>query len=472
MGHCAFANIPLRLSRVINNRLSPINRFSLVVNSSPLPDKLQILHRIPEDVAAVMQRIHDSGFDVWLVGGAVRDLLRGEEPKDWDLATSAQPGQIVRLFRTVVPIGIQHGTVMIRSPKRGIETTSFTPGGMEGILSDLGRRDFSVNAMAISFPEAKLLDPHHGAADLKSMILRGVGDPGQRFREDPLRTLRAGRFISAYGFIAEAKTLEALKAESHGLSRVAPERIREELLKLISGEHVVDSLLLMDLSGVLHEILPELFPETAHEDTSADVRASRTHRIARLMHSVPRRAPMRMAALFVGAALFSNRSRLACPEESSACMELAAAEILSRLRVPNDFSREVLFLLKHRVPEGTHGWSDARVRAFISHIGVSCLQNVLDLARAERMALPDREHPEAIDLLQRRMAAQIRENHPFAIGDLPVNGRDVMETLGIGPGPRVGSILEELLERVHHDPGMNDRNILIDFLSKKVHKEL
>jgi hypothetical protein len=139
--------------------------------------------------------------------------------------------------------------------------------------------------------------------------------------------------------------------------------------------------------------------------------------------------------------------------------------------VPNDFSQEVLFLLTHRVPEGTHAWSDAEVRVFISHVGVDRLRNVLNLARAQRMACPGTEGPETIDQLQGRIALQLQGNHPFTLSDLPVNGRDVMETLGIGPGPRVGGVLEDLLKRVHQNPRMNDRNILMDFLREKVHKE-
>jgi tRNA nucleotidyltransferase/poly(A) polymerase len=349
---------------------------------------------------------------------------------------------------------------------------------MEGILADLNRRDFTVNAMGISFPEGKLLDPHNGAEDLDRRVLRGVGDARQRFREDPLRTLRAGRFISTYGFTLEPQTLEALKDEFHGLNRVAPERIREELLKLVMGEHVVKAYMLMASSGVFHEIVPEFYPEPAHrEGQSQDLSVEGYEIVARMILSTPKRASVRMAAFLAGASLFFNdiMDPLLPAEKApvnSATLEARASGVLKRLKASNEFFQEVLFLLSNRVPKEIKEWSDAQVRVFISRIGIKRLQDVMDLACAERKAGQDPHGLKKVEKLQERIRVELQGNHPFTLHDLPVNGRDVMETLAIGPGPQVGKVLEGLLNHVHQNPSMNDRNILMEFLKKKAHKEV
>ncbi|HTY21721.1 MAG TPA: hypothetical protein VMC85_01225, partial [Desulfomonilaceae bacterium] len=147
---------------------------------------------IPGDVRQILLHFVEKGFDVWLVGGALRDLLRGWIPKDWDLVTNATPPQVMTLFSRVIPIGVRHGTVQIHSGQRTIEATSCPAAGPEGILADLKRRDFTVNALALSYPEGQLIDPFGGQNDLLSLTLRAVGDARARFYEDPLRTLRAG----------------------------------------------------------------------------------------------------------------------------------------------------------------------------------------------------------------------------------------------------------------------------------------
>jgi hypothetical protein len=240
------------------------------------------------------------------------------------------------------------------------------------------------------------------------------------------------------------------------------------------GKYVVKAFMLIASSGVLHEIVPEFFPEPANDEgPSRDLYLKRSHRAAMMMHSAPERAPVRLAALFTGATSPLEDIDPDCPSTkawtNSTTLEKASG-VLKRLKVSNEFFNEVLFLLSHRVPERSHEWSDAQVRVFISQIGIGRLRDVLDLALAERKAGQDLHGLKEVELLQHRIEIQLQGKHPFTLNDLPVNGRDVMEALAIVPGPQVGSILEDLLDQVHQDPSMNDRNILMDFLRKKVHK--
>lgn len=168
---------------------------------------------VPADVLNAMERIHEAGYGVWIVGGALRSLFLGQEPKDWDLATDAKPELITTIFPRVAPIGIRHGTVQVLTSERAIEVTTVPERGEAGILADLGRRDFTVNAMAWAFPQGDLLDPYGGRQDLKGRMLREVGGGGDRFREDPLRTLRAGRFMSTHRFQIEPETFQSLRRE-------------------------------------------------------------------------------------------------------------------------------------------------------------------------------------------------------------------------------------------------------------------
>ena len=418
------------------------------------------IRRIPSDVREVMDRIARSGYDVWLVGGAVRDLISGGSPKDWDLATSAQPDAVTGLFPVVVPVGIRHGTVLIHTGTHGIETTSYDPD--KGITADLARRDFTMNAMAVSYPEGRLLDPHGGAEDLRAKLLRAVGDARSRFSEDPLRTLRAGRFVAVFGFEIDPDTRDAIRMEARGLSGVAVERIREELFKTLMGDEVLRAFELMHTAGVLKEILPEL------------VKPGDLTR-ARAAHHAPKRLSVRLGALLLGAMPPRNVEADADRREVFGLPRTHVSVprgILERLLVPAKLTEEVLFLLHHPVPSETDRWSDADVRRFIAWVGADRLNDVLDLAHAERSApLSASREGEALNRLDRRIREQLTGNHPFSLRDLPVGGRDVMEVLGCGPGPAIGRILEELRQAALDDPTLNDRKILMDFLREKVHKK-
>ncbi|MFP5212112.1 MAG: CCA tRNA nucleotidyltransferase, partial [Acidobacteriota bacterium] len=297
---------------------------------------------IPGDVREVMERLVRSGFGVWLVGGAVRDYLRGEAPKDWDLATDATPDEVTFIFKRVVPVGLRHGTIQVHTKERDIEVTSCPAKGREGIFRDLARRDFTVNAMALSYPEGELLDLFQGREDLDRRVLRGVADPGARFREDPLRTIRAFRFVSSYGFEVDPDTLSAAGEEAKGLEGVARERIREEMLRLIGGENVVSAMELMRESGVLPVVLPELVDGIGVRQEDHYRLDVFEHTIHAVQISAPRTL-VRMAALFhcIGKPVAEREGGTATMES----MRTAEA-VLQRWLAPPRRIRDVVLLLE------------------------------------------------------------------------------------------------------------------------------
>ncbi len=427
----------------------------------------------PDDLHPILLRFVEKGFSVWLVGGALRDHLWGWMPKDWDLVTDASPHQVMALFPRVIPIGVRHGTVQIHSDQRTIEATSCPASGPEGILTDLGRRDFTINALALSYPEGRLIDPFGGQKDLLSLTLRTVGEAPARFHEDPLRTLRAGRFISVYGFRLEPPTFTALENAAAGLQRVAWERIREELFKMLLGEYFTDAFESMMRGRVIEQFLPEL------------VEANRTNGLRRvaekpLEHSVltvqcaPSRLRVRLAALLHNISetrgpqpvqeVLSDQTRF----RQSASI---AGKIMRRLRTSRTQAQEVVFLVENQILDLSELWTDADVRRFLARVGTVFLDDILDLAYADRLAREDRsETLKAFQVLQFRITQELRRRPPLRIQDLALNGQDTMELLRLEPGPAVGELLRRLHEVVLEDPTLNRRKFLMNFVRKEYNK--
>ncbi len=428
---------------------------------------------IPEDVQAVLNRFIENGFDVWIVGGVLRDLLYGWTPKDWDLVTSATPVQVMELFPRVIPVGLRHGTVQVHTGQTNIETTSCPAPGLEGILIDLKRRDFTVNALAYSYPEGELLDPAGGQRDLHLGVLRAVEDPFLRFNEDPLRTLRAGRFMSVYGFDIEEQTFIALRGASPGLQRVAIERIREEFFKMLLGEHFSEAFGAMLRGGVIREILPELSGRGSSEGANSGCREEVLDHSVRAVFNSPFRLRVRLAALFHDVDRLNRcEPGLEPPREQTRFSKsaLTAGAIMQRFRASRILEREVAFLLENQVPDAIEGWSDSEVRRFIARVGGDMVQDVLDLAHADRMAGKECSGSmKALEKFRCRISEELNGKPPIGIQDLAIDGQDVMRILNLRPGPAVGQALRRLHRRVLEDPNENQPKNLMDFLVKEYH---
>ena len=262
---------------------------------------------VPVDVLRVMKTIHNAGFGVWVVGGALRDLLLGIEPKDWDLATSASTGKIISIFPRVIPVGIRHGTVQVHTRTRDIEVTSFEPSGEAGILKDLRRRDFTINSLALSYPDGVLIDPNGGREDLKAGLVRAVENPGARFSEDPLRIVRAARMCAVYGFKTDAATFEAMRQRVGGLENVSGERVRDEILKILLAGNTSAGFEILKNIGALDKLLPGLAARDRAEIRKSTGENIYEHTLCCILNC-PKRVRIRLAALFHIVALRGRRS--------------------------------------------------------------------------------------------------------------------------------------------------------------------
>lgn len=428
------------------------------------------LDQMPQDVRQLMAKLHHAGYGVWLVGGAIRDMLLGQPPHDWDLATDAPVEHVAGLFEHVVPVGLQHGTVQILTGRRAVEVTVCPQRGLEGLLLDLARRDFTINALALSYPAGEVWDPHGGKKDLAARRLRAVGSARDRFLADPLRILRLPRLISQYGFRVHRDTLRAAGPEAHRLQEVAAERIRDELLKLVTGAHVLDGFTILKRTGGLQQVLPELL-EGMRKKQNHFHRYDIYHHILHAVAASPERERVRLAALFHDIAKPRTRFkkdgiyRFYGHDVLGAEM---AGQILQRWRLPKKTMAEVQTLIRNHMLIETDRWKDAAVRRLIARTGIDLIPDLLDLARADRST-----HTEAdlllpeLDRLEARIQDQLQQRVPLAVMDLAISGRDVMSVLKIAPGPRVGSLLNEAREWVLQAPENNRRERLLEWLREQ-----
>ena len=403
----------------------------------------------PPAVRWITQTLEDAGFETWTVGGAIRDALLGRPSGDWDLATRATPGDMRRIFRRTVPIGVEHGTMGVLARDGTMyEVTTFrkdveTDGRhavvafAQSIEEDLARRDFTINAIAWHVLRDAFYDPFEGAQDLQAGILRTVGEAEERFREDYLRILRALRFAGRYDLSVHAGTWSAMEGLTAHLPSLSPERVREELLKVLGQDPTPGrSLSLYATSGALAVLYPEL--EALRVGPEWDTAIGR---VGHLPHGRPY---LRLAALLRGV-----------PADR-------AAALLMRMRLSNAQTDETARLASADPLPG-EGATTADVRRWLGRHGPTRLERLarIDLATARCAADSGASGRSPEDVVQAwHRARDIRRTRPpLAVGDLAFSGRD-LKRLGFKPGPMFGVVLEQLLEWVLDEPARNESGLL------------
>jgi tRNA nucleotidyltransferase (CCA-adding enzyme) len=428
--------------------------------------------RVPRHVRAVLERLWRAGHQAYPVGGCVRDVLLGRKVGDWDVTTSARPERVLELFPRVVPTGLQHGTLTVICPPGQVEVTTFR--GEEGysdgrhpdrvvfldsLEEDLKRRDFTINAMAYDLEANRLRDPFDGQGDLARRVVRAVGQARERFSEDGLRPLRAVRFATLLGFDIHPETLVAIPETLAIFRRVAPERVRLELLKLLASPRAARGVELLRETGLLEAILPELLEGVGHlqnrhhrDDIFGHALACLRHargdavlKLAVLMHDAGK---PRTAGGPPGEHTFYGHERVSA--------ELADAA-LARLRFSRQERERVRCLIANHMFHYEGSWTDGAVRRLIRKVGVENLPDLwaMRLADARGRGAGLRAERAKLAELQSRVASVLRLQTALKVTDLQIDGRRVMEILGIGPGPAVGQALDYLLERVLDDPALN-----------------
>jgi tRNA nucleotidyltransferase (CCA-adding enzyme) len=436
--------------------------------------------RVPGIVKNFASFLLRAGYQCYLVGGAVRDILCSRKVQDFDIATDALPQEVAKIFNRVIPTGIKHGTVTVLFKGTHFEVTTFRideeyrdgrrPASVTfspSIEEDLKRRDFTINAMAYDLQENHLLDPHGGRKDLKAGIIRAIGDPLKRFQEDGLRPVRACRFAAQLGFAIEDRTFACISRSLDTVKQVSAERIREELIRMLEAPKPSVGLDLLNDCGILRLIIPELVScrevsqgqlhryDLYHHLLYACDAAPQENlvvRLAALLHDLGK--PQTMGRSPNGALHFHGH------EDLSARL---TEKILRRLRFPNQITTRVSHLVAQHMFHYEDSWSDAAVRRFVARIGLENVPDLLSVRRADQLAMVgERFVSTSLIALEKRIEEVLAKDSTLSLKDLAVNGDELMRELGLSGGPQIGIILRWLLESVLDDPTQNERKRLLE----------
>lgn len=439
---------------------------------------------IPSGALEILRRLNDSGFESFVVGGCVRDRLRGITPHDWDITTSATPDEMKEVFggERIIETGIRHGTLTIRGGDgQFYEVTTFRVDGeykdgrhpesvgfVRDVEEDLARRDFTINAIACD-AEGRIKDPFAGQEDIKAGVIRCVGDPDKRFEEDGLRILRALRFAAVTGFEIEDCTSGAIRRNVDLLDNISSERINTEFTKMLLGEHVLD--VLLGYKEVVTKIIPELVPAIGFEQNSI------WHEYTVYEHI------MRAVAAYKGddecikvALILHDVGKPACYSEDpdgrghfyGHDLESVkiAGPVLDRLKFSNVQKDRILKLIRYhdiRVEP-----TEKACRKALGKLGIDFMEELAHVKRADITAQSEysrsREYQKIDEVL--KIARDIASSGAcLNLKDLKVDGKDLMEELNVPSGPLVGKILGALLEKVIDEDLPNERDALLEYAS-------
>lgn len=474
--------------------------------------------KIPKEVKFVIEKLKKNGFEAHIVGGCVRDFLRKKEPKDWDIATNAKPGEIQKMFPDSF-YSNKFFTVTVKTDSKNpklkeIEITTYRSEAKytdkrhpdevkfaKNIKEDLARRDFTVNAVAASLEkqgfsedkkEFKIIDPFRGIKDLENKIIRTVGEPEKRFNEDALRMIRAVRFVVTLGkgWEIEPETYRAIKKNSFWLQAISKERIRDEFLKIIMSEEAVRGIELLRELSLLKHIVPEMEEGYKVGQNKHHIYDCYEHCLRSLDYAAKKNFNkyVRLASLFhdIGK---PRTKKGEGPDSTFYSHEIEGAKmtvkILNRLRFPKKDIEKIFKLVRYHLFYYNVGEvSEGSVRRLVRQAGPENMEELLQVRMADRIGsgVPKAE-PYKLRHLKYIIEKVSRD--PISVKMLEINGNEVMKILNIPSGRRVGQILDVLLSYVLENPGKNKKEILkkeilkigklpdkeLDFLSQKAKKE-
>ncbi len=453
--------------------------------------------RIPQFVSRVTQTLQEKGFEAYLVGGCVRDLLMGKEPKDWDLATNARPEQIQKAFDTFKTVyentygtvtvlnmsPVSQETVSRETPDQDnlVQVTTYrSEGGYAdnrhpehvsyetNIEKDLERRDFTMNAIAWDPIKDTFIDPYGGIKDIKDKLVRCVLYPEKRFSEDALRIMRAIRFSTVLGFAIESDTLTALIEKAPSITAISMERIRDEFLKIIASKNPATGIALLQKTGLLKYIVPELEEGIGCEQKGAHIYDVFEHLLHALQHAADKDFPLeiRLSALFHDIGKPATRRYDAKKDKYTFFgHEVVGArmtkKILERLRVSRETTDLVVSLVRnHMFFSDTEQITLSAVRRVIQKVKPEHIWELMQVRESDRVGMKKVEAPYRL----RKYHAMIEEalRDPISVSQLAIDGTYLMEELHMKPGPRMGWILHALLEEVLEDPKLNTVELLVE----------
>ena len=445
-------------------------------------------NQIPREILRVSQSIEKAGFEAWVVGGCVRDLILGRAPKDWDLTTNATPEQIQDLFENTFYTN-EFGTVGVvndDTADESLKVVEVTPYRTEGaygdarrpdtvsfsqkIEDDLKRRDFTINALAYSPSGGQLLDLYGGIKDIQEGVVRAVGEPSERFAEDALRILRAVRISAELNFTIEEKTAAAIAKNAAQLGKISKERVRDEFVRIINSPKPMKALILARSLGLLRYMVPELEEGVGVEQNQAHSYDVFEHSVRALQHAADKGWPLevRLAALLHD--IGKPKSRRFAEDRHDWTFhghEVIGAKMTKKILENLKFSREttdnVVNLVRwHMFFSDPDKVTLSAVRRMIANVGKDHIWDLINLRICDRIGTGrPKEQPFRLRKYQSMIEQALRD--PISVGMLKIDGKRLIE-MGEKPGPRMGWVLHALLEEVLDDPTRNTK----EYLEKQV----
>lgn len=472
---------------------------------TPLADDLTV--KLPKPVFEIFQKFIKAGYEIYLVGGGVRDLLLGKIVQNCDFTTNAHP----EVIQTLIPDSFYDnvfgtvGTIVKTEPSSALPnrrataseekyeiTTYRTEQGYTdrrhpdkvswgtSLEEDLKRREFTINAMAIGPNERckgakvqrdrenfELIDLFKGQEDLKNKIIRSVGNPNERFSEDALRLIRAIRFATQLGFIIEAETFSAIQKNAQLLQHISYERIRDELLKILASDYPSEGITLLLTSRLLLQIIPELIKGYGMDQARHHVYDVWTHSLMSLKYCPSNDPFVRLSTLLhdIGKPTVARGEGEKRTFFNHEVVGAAIAKtVAKRLKLSKKEEEKLITLVRWHQFTVDERQTDSAIRRFIRNVGKENLDDMLALRVGDRLGGGARETSWRLEKFKKRLEeVQIQ---PFSVTDLKINGHDVMQILNIPPGPRVGQILNQIFEEVVEKKIENEREILLKELEK------
>jgi putative nucleotidyltransferase with HDIG domain len=450
-----------------------------------------VIDKITSEIKNIYHQLEKAGFEVYLVGGCVRNLLMGISVTDWDMTTNATPTQIQEVFPDSF-YDNDFGTVGVKYPvqsddhKDYAEITTFRtessysdyrhPGEViwgKTLDEDVSRRDFTVNALALKIlndGSCEIIDKVNGQEDLKNKLIRAVGNPDERFKEDALRLMRAVRFCAQLNFEIEEKTFTAIKNDSHLIEHVSHERIHDELIKILATDNAYKGIVILDEIGILDIIFPELLKGKG----VSQARPGRHHTTDVFTHNLlslkecPSKDPLvKFSALLhdVGKPYVATNDKdgFVIFYNHEVVGAKVAREIAERLRFSNKDKDKIYTLIRWHMFTVDEHITDSAVRRFIRRVGLENVKDMIDLRIGDRLG-GGTQTAESWRLKKFKERLEEQLNPPFSINDMAIDGNDIMAELNIRPGRKVGDILQILFLEVDEDLSKNNKDYLISRL--------
>ncbi|MBN1038515.1 CCA tRNA nucleotidyltransferase [Clostridium botulinum] len=423
---------------------------------------------IPNDVRFILDRLKNNGHEAYIVGGCVRDSILNNIPKDWDITTKARPEEVIKLFDKVILTGVKHGTVTVLINSEGYEVTTYRMDGeyedsrhpkkvnfVSNLKEDLARRDFTINAMAYNKVDG-LIDYFEGVSDLKKKVIKTVGNSEKRFSEDALRMLRAIRFSSQLNFSISNETLNSIKNLRENIKNISKERIREEFNKiLMSNTKGID---ILRETGLMEYIFPEIIKLYDFKIDNMYYNDNLYTHTIKATEEIENKLHLKLTMLFHNLLKMNN--------EDMEYTILQIKKFLKEFKYDNDTVNKVTDLTRYM-----HNSLNTKleIKQMLNLINLDLFEDLLKVKESEILSqnpLYKEERLSHLLYIRENLKDVIFNNECFNLKNLNISGKDLI-SLGLEKGKNIGEMLNELLELVMNNPGLNDKQVLIDIVKEK-----